>query len=42
VVNTALEDDAGNKVNQPFDVDVFQKVTEHISSDTISLPFEVK
>jgi hypothetical protein len=42
VVDTALEDQAGNKVNQAFDVDVFEKVTEHISSNTITLPFEVK
>lgn len=42
VVDTGIEDLAGNHVGQPFDIDVFQHVTEHITSQTISLPFAVK
>ena len=42
VVDTALEDLAGNHIGQAFDIDVFQRVTEHIASNTISLPFVVR
>jgi hypothetical protein len=41
VVDTAIEDLAGNHVGQPFDIDVFEHVTEHIATKTISLPFSV-
>ena len=42
VVDTSLEDLAGNKIGQPFDIDVFDHVTERITSTTTSLPFEIK
>jgi hypothetical protein len=42
VVNTAIEDLAGNHIGQPFDIDTFEHVTEHIVTDTISLPFIIK
>jgi hypothetical protein len=42
VVNTALEDLAGNSLALAFDIDVFEKVTERISTATISLPFRVQ
>ena len=42
IVDSGLEDLAGNKINQLFDVDVFHKVTQHISTDSISLWFDVK
>ncbi len=42
VVDTALEDLAGNHIGQAFDIDVFQRVTEHIAANTISLPFAVR
>jgi hypothetical protein len=42
VVDTAIEDLAGNHIGQPFDVDVFEKVTEHITTRTIDLPFDVR
>ena len=42
VVDTAIEDLAGNRVGQAFDIDVFERVTEHIASSTISLPFRVR
>jgi hypothetical protein len=42
VVDTALEDLAGNHIGQSFDIDVFQRVTEHIAAKTISVPFAVR
>ena len=42
VVETGLEDLAGNHIGQPFDVDVFERVTAHITTATISRPFSVQ
>ena len=42
IVDTGLEDLAGNHIGEPFDIDVFNKVTEHIETKTISLPFHVR
>jgi hypothetical protein len=42
IVDIALEDLAGNHLGQAFDIDVFQHVTEHIETKTISLPFVVR
>ncbi len=42
VVETGLEDLAGNHIGQPFDLDVFNRVTEHITTNTVSLPFTVR
>jgi hypothetical protein len=42
VVDTAIEDLAGNHIGQPFDVDVFERVTERITTQTISLPFDIR
>lgn len=42
VVDTGIEDLAGNKIGQPFDIDVFNRVTEHIDTKTVSVPFSVK
>ena len=42
VADTAIEDLAGNHIGQPFDIDVFERVTEHITTSTISLPFAVR
>jgi hypothetical protein len=41
-VDTGIEDLAGNHVGQAFDVDVFDKVTEQIATQTISLGFAVR
>jgi len=41
VVDTGIEDLAGNHVGQLFDIDVFEHVTEHIETKTISLPFAI-
>jgi hypothetical protein len=42
IVDTGLEDLAGNSVSQPFDIDVFQRVTRHIATKTVTLPFSVR
>jgi hypothetical protein len=42
VVNTDLEDIAGNKIGQPFDIDVFEKVTEHLTTRTVDVPFSIR
>jgi hypothetical protein len=42
VVDTGLEDLAGNSIGQPFDIDVFERVTQHIEGKTVSLPFTVR
>jgi hypothetical protein len=42
IVNTGLEDLAGNHIGQAFDIDVFEHVTERITSSTISLPFAIR
>lgn len=42
VVDTGLEDLAGNHIGQLFDIDIFNRVTEHIPTGTVALPFTVK
>jgi hypothetical protein len=42
IVNVGIEDLAGNHIGQPFDIDTFERVTEHIATDTVSLPFQVR
>ena len=42
LVDIGLEDLAGNHIGQPFDIDVFNKVTEHIDTRTVALPFSVR
>jgi hypothetical protein len=42
IIDTALEDLAGNKIGEPFDIDVFDHVTERITSSTTSVPFEIR
>jgi hypothetical protein len=41
-VDTALEDLAGNKVDRPFDVDVFERVEKTVRTERKMLPFTVK
>jgi hypothetical protein len=41
VIDTSLEDLAGNKIGQPFDIDVFDRVTEHLVTGTTSIAFEI-
>jgi hypothetical protein len=42
VVQTAIEDLAGNNIGKPFEVDLFDDVQPRLSNATISLFFEVK
>ena len=42
VADTRLEDVAGNRIGQLFDIDVFDRVTERITTDTVSVPFMVR
>lgn len=42
VMDTGLEDLAGNHIGQPFDIDTFEQVTESIKTQTISLPFAIR
>jgi hypothetical protein len=41
IVDTGIEDLAGNHIGQPFDIDTFEKVTNQIVTQTISLPFQI-
>ncbi|HYP14004.1 MAG TPA: Ig-like domain-containing protein [Bryobacteraceae bacterium] len=41
VIDTALEDLAGNKIGRPFDVDVFERVTRRIETRTVELRFRI-
>ncbi len=40
--DNTLEDISGNHLDRPFDVDVFETVTKHITSTTTSIPFAVR
>jgi len=42
VVDTAIEDLAGNHIGQAFDIDVFERVTQHIATKTISIPIAIR
>jgi hypothetical protein len=42
VIDTRLEDLAGNSLARPFEVDVFGKVTKKLEVKTVKLPFTVK
>jgi hypothetical protein len=42
IIDTALEDLAGNSIALAFDIDVFEQVHEHIATSTIALPFSVR
>ena len=40
-IGTTLEDLAGNRIGRLFEVDVFERVEERITTTTVSLPFKV-
>jgi hypothetical protein len=42
VADTGLEDLAGNRIGQLFDIDVFEHVTEHITTSTVDVPFTIR
>jgi hypothetical protein len=42
VVDTALEDPAGNSIARPFEVDVFRPIQREVKKETVKVPFSVK
>ena len=42
VVDTALEDIAGNRIGQLFDIDIFDKVTKSLDRRTTEVRFQTK
>lgn len=42
IIDMALEDLAGNRIGRPFDVDLFDRVTERITAETTTLGFDVR
>ncbi len=42
VADTRLEDLAGNRIGQLFDIDVFDQVTEHIATATVAVAFTIR
>jgi hypothetical protein len=41
VVDTTLEDLAGNHIGRPFEVDVFRPIQREVKTETVKLPFRV-
>ena len=41
VIQTTLEDLAGNSIGRPFEVDMFREVRRRVEIDTVSLPLEI-
>jgi hypothetical protein len=41
VVNTRLEDGAGNSIKGPFEVDVFHPIQREVKTETVQLPFTI-
>jgi hypothetical protein len=42
VIDMSLEDLAGNRIGRPFDVDLFERVSERITTQTTTLAFNVR
>jgi len=42
VIDTALEDSAGNNVARPFEIDVFDRVDQNPGPEFVRLPFTVR
>jgi hypothetical protein len=42
VADTSLEDLAGNKIGHPFDIDVFDKVTERLTTSSTTIPVQIR
>ncbi len=42
LVDSAMEDLAGNRIGRPFDVDVFERVTRRVERETLELPFRIR
>jgi hypothetical protein len=42
VIQTTLEDLAGNNIGKPFDVDLFEGVQRRLTTSNVKIPFEVR
>jgi hypothetical protein len=42
VVDTRLEDPAGNSIRRPFEVDVFHPIQREVTVETVRVPFQVQ
>ena len=42
LVQTTIEDLAGNNIGKPFEVDLFESVQPRLTNSTVALPFEVR
>ncbi|MEP7342027.1 MAG: Ig-like domain-containing protein [Acidobacteriota bacterium] len=42
VIQTTIEDLAGNNIGKPFDVDLFEGVQRKLTSSAVKLPFVVR
>lgn len=42
VIQTTIEDLAGNNIGKPFEVDLFEGVQRRLATSTVKLPFEVR
>jgi hypothetical protein len=42
IIQTTLEDLAGNNIGKPFEVDLFEGVQRRLAAATVKLPFEVR
>ncbi len=42
VVDTTLEDLAGNRIGRPFEVDVFRPIERQTKAETVQIPFQVQ
>lgn len=42
VIQTTIEDLAGNNIGKPFEVDVFKNVQRNLTSQTVKLTFEIR
>jgi hypothetical protein len=42
VIQTTIEDLAGNNIGKPFEVDLFKGVQRRLATATVKLPFDVR
>ena len=42
VIDTGIEDIAGNHIGAAFDIDIFEKVSKTIDRKTVTLPFSIR
>ena len=42
VIDTTIEDLAGNNIGKPFEVDLFESVQQRQNDSTVAIPFDVK